>query len=68
MNKKSIVIKLINKHFNKKLKITTKEENNFQNFNDCWICTQKVIKNKVRDHYHITGKYEVLHVKNAIQN
>ena len=47
---------IINNHFNKKLKITTEEENNFQNFNDCWKCTQKIIKNKVRDHCHIRGK------------
>ena len=48
---------IVNNHFNKKLKITTEDENNFQNSNDCWICTQKIIKDKVRDHCHITGKY-----------
>ena len=37
--------------------MTTEDENNFQNSNDCWICAQKIIKDKVRDHYHITGKY-----------
>ena len=36
-----------------------KDENNYQNSNDCWICNEKIIKNKdkVRDHCHITGKY-----------
>ena len=53
LNNKSIV----NNDFNKKLKITTEDENNFQNSNNCWICTQKITKDKIRDHCHIAGKY-----------
>ena len=37
--------------------MTTEDENNFQNSNYCWISTQKIIKDKVRDHCHITGKF-----------
>ena len=37
--------------------MTTEDENNFQNSNDSWISTQKIIKDKVRDHCHITGKF-----------
>ena len=37
--------------------MTTEDENNFQNFNGSWISTQKIIKDKVRDHCHITGKF-----------
>ena len=39
--------------------MTIENENNYQNSNDCWICNEKIIKNKdkVRDHCHITGKY-----------
>ena len=50
---------IINKHFNKKLKMTTEDENNYQNSENCWICNEKIINNKdkVRDHCHITGKY-----------
>ena len=50
---------IINKHFNKKLKMTTEDENNYQNSENCWICDEKIINNKdkVRDHCHITGKY-----------
>ena len=50
---------VINKHFNKKLKMTTENENNYQNSQNCWICDQKIINNKdkVRYHFHITGKY-----------
>ena len=50
---------IINKHFNKKIKMTIKDENNYQNSQNCWICNEKINKDKdkVRDHCHITGKY-----------
>ena len=50
---------IINKHFNKKLKMTIEDEDNYQNSQDCWICNEKINKDKdkVRDHCHITGKY-----------
>ena len=47
---------IIDKHFNKKLKMSEDDEDNYQNSEICWICTQKIIKDKVRDHCHITGK------------
>ena len=39
--------------------MTTEDENNYQNSENCWICDEKIINNKdkVRDHCHITGKY-----------
>ena len=37
--------------------MTIEDENNYQNSQDCWICNEKLDKNKVRDHCHITGKY-----------
>ena len=37
--------------------MTKKDEENYQNSNDCWICNEKIIKDKVRDHCHITGKF-----------
>ena len=37
--------------------MTTEDEENYQNSNDCWICDEKIIKDKLRDHCHITGKY-----------
>ena len=40
-----------------KLKMSEEDEDNYQNSEICWICTQKIIKDKVRDHYHITGKF-----------
>ena len=47
----------IENHFNKKLKMSEEDENNYQNSQNWWICNQKIIKDKVRDHCHITGKF-----------
>ena len=47
------------KHFNKKLTMSEKEEEQFQLCNICWIFV-KLIDNddeKVRDHCHVTGKF-----------
>ena len=37
--------------------MTTKYGETYQNSNDCWIYNEKIIKDKVRDHCHITGKF-----------
>ena len=47
------------KYFNKNLIIATEEEQQLQSSNTCWIC-KNIIESedeKVRDHYHITGKF-----------
>ena len=48
-----------NKHFNKHLIISAKDEERFQLSNKCWICDKLfyVGDYKVRDHCHITWKY-----------
>ena len=51
--------KIMEKHFNKNLAISEKEEEQFQVSNVCWIC-ERLIDNddeKVRDHCHVTGKF-----------
>ena len=51
--------KVMNKHFNKNLIMSEKEEHLFQQSNSCLIC-KKLIDNddeKVRDHCHVTGKF-----------
>ena len=48
---------IINEHFNKKLKMTIEDEKNYQDSQDYWICSEKLDKTKVRDHFHITGKF-----------
>ena len=37
--------------------MTIEDENNCQNSEDCSICNEKIIEDKVNDHCHITGKY-----------
>ena len=41
----------------KKLKMTTENEKNYQESQDCWICNEKLDTDKVRDHCNITGKF-----------
>ena len=51
--------KVLNKHFNKNLIMSEKDEQLFQQSNSCWIC-EKLIDNdeeKVRDRCHVTGKF-----------
>ena len=48
---------MIDNHFNKKLKMTTENENNYENSEVCWIYNQKIITDKVRDHCNITDKF-----------
>ena len=52
----SVVMK---KHFKKELVLTTEDNENFKNSTKCWICNNDYTDAdvKVRDHYHITGKY-----------
>ena len=50
---------MIKKHFNKNLVISAEEEEKFQLSDSCWICDKLLVvgDEKVRDYYHITGKY-----------
>ena len=56
---KKLCNQIIDEHFNKKLKMAIEDENNYQNSKDCWICNQKINKDKhrARAHCHIAGKY-----------
>ena len=51
--------KVMKKHFNKPLRMTEEDEQEFQKAEQCHICQQKYNKTdvRVRDHCHITGKY-----------
>ena len=53
--------KIIRKHFNKNLNMSTENEEIFQLINNYWICDKlfDVGNKKVRDHCHITGKCRV---------
>ena len=41
--------------------MTNKDDEDFENSTKCWICKKEYEKGKVKvkDHYHITGKYKV---------
>ena len=47
------------KHFNKELVMTIKDNENFKNSAECWICENDYIDNdvKVRDHFLITANH-----------
>ena len=49
--------KIIKNHFNKELIISQEDEEYYNNTSEWWICENIIIEDKVRDHYHITGKY-----------
>ena len=50
--------KMMKKQFNKNLVLSVKANELFERSNICWICSKLIDgDNKVRDHYHITGKY-----------
>ena len=45
------------KHQNKNLIMTEDEEENFQSSNTCLICEKLIEDEKVRDQFHIAGKF-----------
>ena len=51
--------RIMKKEFNKPLRMTKEDEEEFQKANECHICNIKYTNEdvKVRDHCHITGKY-----------
>ena len=51
--------KVIKKEFNKPLKMTKENEEEFKKAEECYICNKKYTNQdiRVRDHCHITGKY-----------
>ena len=50
---------IMKKHFSKELEMTKEEDEDLENPGKCWICDNVYVDGdvKVRDHYHITGKY-----------
>ena len=51
--------KVMKKHFNKPLRMTKENEQEFEKAKECHICDKKYTEKdiRVRDHCHITGKY-----------
>ena len=51
-------VKIISELGNKPMKITKKEEEEFKQASNCWICGQLLnLEDRVRDHCHFTGRY-----------
>ena len=44
-------------YFNKRLIMTSEDEEIYNNSHICWICKQELNTEKKRDHFHMTGKY-----------
>ena len=51
---------VVKKHFSKELVMTKKEDEEFENSTNCWICDNDYVDGgaKVRDYFHIVGKYK----------
>ena len=45
------------KYFDKRLIMTSEDEEIYYNSHICWICKQELNTDKVRDHSHVTGKF-----------
>ena len=60
---------MMKKNFNKKLEMAKEYDEDFENYNICWIYDFYADGDvKVRDHCHITGKYRGcnIHIKLTI--
>ena len=55
-NEQSYCRSVIKKYFNKSFIMSVEEEEQFEKSEICWICNKIIEDNKVRDHFHITGK------------
>ena len=55
-----ICTSIIEKYFHKELVMIKKDSEDFENFTKCCICDNVYIEGdvKVRDHFHITGRYK----------
>ena len=50
---------MMKKHYNEKLVMAKADGEDFETFTKHWICDNAYVEGdvKVRDHYHVTGKY-----------
>ena len=44
-------------YFKKRLIMTNKDEEIYNNSQICWICKEELNTDKLRDHCHVTGKF-----------
>ena len=57
LDKQKWTQQITKKYFNKRLIMTSEDEEIYHNSHICWICKQELNTDKVRDHCHVTGKF-----------
>ena len=57
LDKQKLTQQIMKQYFSKRLIITNKDEEIYNNSHICWICKQKLNTDKVRDQCHVTGKF-----------
>ena len=57
LDKQKWTPQITKKYFNKRLIMTNKDEEIYNNLQIFWICNEKINTDKVRDHCHVTGKF-----------
>ena len=59
LDKQKQTKQIIKQYFDKRSIMTNEDEKRYQNSQICWICNEKINKDKdiERDHCHITGKF-----------
>ena len=77
LDKQKWTKQITKQYFNKRLIMTSEDEEIYNNSHITWICKQELNTDKVRDHFHVTGKFrgaaligttEVLHIIFKEQN
>ena len=57
LDKQKWTQQITNQYFHKELKIIIEDEEKYQDSQDCWICSEKLGTDKLRDYCKITRKY-----------
>ena len=57
LDKQEWTQQITKKYFNKRLIMINEDEEIYNNSHICWICKQELNTDKVKDHYHVTGKF-----------
>ena len=57
LDKQKWTQQITKQYFNKRLIMTSEDEEIYNNSHICWICKQELNMDKVRDHCHVTGKF-----------
>ena len=65
LDKQKWTQQITKQYFNKRLIMTSEDEEIYNKSHICWICKQELNMDKVRDHCHVTVDLEALHIINA---